>query len=127
MNVQVEKLEPKSDTRGCIWEPLTAGELVAQQNCHVVITGPDAIRGNHFHRQGTEIATQHGPALVRFCDARGVQEVVIAQDEVYRFLFPPGCAHAFRNIGTTPNVLVSFNTVIFDFNAPDIFPQELIA
>ena len=127
MNVQVEKMEPKTDPRGCVWEPLTAAELVTQQNCHVVITAPGAIRGNHFHRRGTEVATQYGPALVRFCDARGVQEVVIAKDEVYRFVFPPGCAHAFQNSGTTPNVLVAFNTVLFDLNAPDVFPRELIA
>lgn len=127
MNVQVDKLDPKTDPRGSVWEPLTAEELGAQHNCHVVITAPGGIRGNHFHKRGTEIATQRGPALVRFCDARGVQEVCIAEDEVYRFVFPPNCAHAFCNSGTTPNFLVAFNTVPFDSAAPDVFRQELIA
>ena len=127
MNVQIEKLEAKSDPRGSVWEPLSAGEIAAQKNCHVVITGPGGIRGNHFHKQGIEIATQRGPALVRFCDARGVCDVTVAEGEVYRFVFPPNCAHAFQNSGTTPNVLVSFNTVSFDPAAPDVFRQELIS
>jgi dTDP-4-dehydrorhamnose 3,5-epimerase-like enzyme len=127
MNVQIEKLETKSDPRGCVWEPLGAEKIAAQQNCHVVITGPGGIRGNHFHKRGVEIATQRGPALVRFCDARGVQDVNIAEGEVYRFVFPPNCAHAFHNSGTTPNVLVAFNTAPFDPAAPDVFRQELIS
>ena len=127
MNVQVEKLAPKSDPRGCVWEPLTAAEIASQQNCHVVITEPGGIRGNHFHKQGTEVATQRGPALVRFCDARGVQDVEIADGEVYRFVFPPNCAHAFRNSGKLPNFLVAFNTVSFDPFRPDVYREELIS
>jgi dTDP-4-dehydrorhamnose 3,5-epimerase-like enzyme len=127
MNVQVEKLGSKSDQRGSVWEPIATAEIVAQQNCHVVLTEPGGIRGNHFHKRGTEIATQRGPAQVRFCDGRGVREVNIADGEVYRFVFPPNCAHAFRNSGTTPNVLVAFSTVPFDPAAPDVFRQELIS
>jgi UDP-2-acetamido-2,6-beta-L-arabino-hexul-4-ose reductase len=92
-----------------------------------VITEPGGIRGNHFHKRGVEIATQRGPALVRFSDSRGVRDVSIAEGEVFRFVFPPNCAHAFRNSGTTPNVLVAFNTAPFDPAAPDVFRQELIS
>lgn len=127
MNVDVKQLDPKSDLRGSVWEPLAAWEIASQQNCHVAITEPGGIRGNHFHKRGTEIATQRGPALVRFSDARGVQEVQIAEGEVYRFVFPPNCAHAFRNTGTTANVIISFNTLPFDPAVPDVFPQELIS
>ena len=127
MNVQVQKLDPKSDPRGVVWEPLLASEFSAQQNCHVVITEPGGIRGNHFHKRGTEIATQRGPGLVRFSDERGVQEVIIAEGEVYRFVFPPNCAHAFKNSGISPNVIVSFNTVAFDPSVPDVFRMELIS
>ena len=126
MRVIVEKIEPKSDARGCVWEPATPEELACQQNCHVVVTEPGGIRGNHFHRRGTEIATQRGPALVRFRDEQGVRDVSIAAGEVVRFVFPPNCAHAFQNSGDTPNLLVAFNTVTHDPVAPDVFPEALI-
>ena len=126
MNVLVTRIDLKADARGVVWEPATPAEIAVQQNCHVVITEPGGVRGNHFHRRGTEIATQRGPALVRFRDARGFQNVIVAEGEVYRFVFPPECAHAFQNNGTTPNVLVAFNTVPHDPVAPDVFRDVLI-
>lgn len=126
MRVIVEKISPKTDARGCVWEPATPEELAAQQNCHVVLTEPGGIRGNHFHKRGTEIATQRGPALVRFRDAGGVQDVQIAEGEVVRFVFPPNCAHAFQNTGSAPNFLIAFNTVRHDPTAADVYPEVLI-
>lgn len=126
MRVIVEKIKPKTDARGSVWEPASPVEIVRQQNCHVVVTEPGGIRGNHFHKRGTEIATQRGPALVRFRDEQGVRDVSIAAGEVVRFTFPPHCAHAFQNTGDTPNLLVAFNTVPHDPAAPDVFPEILI-
>lgn len=126
MRVTVEKLEPKTDPRGAVWEPATPQELAGQKNCHVVVTEPGGIRGNHFHKRGTEIATQRGPALVRFRDETGVQDVIVAEGEVVRFVFPPDCAHAFQNTGQAANLLVAFNTVPHDPSAPDVYRAELI-
>jgi dTDP-4-dehydrorhamnose 3,5-epimerase-like enzyme len=127
MRVYVEELEPKSDARGCVWEPVSPEDLAAQKNCHVVVTEPGGVRGNHFHKVGTEIATQRGPALVRYRDVTGVHEVKIEEGEVYRFVFPPDCAHAFKNTGSTPNLLVAFNTVPHDLASPDVCPEVLLA
>jgi UDP-2-acetamido-2,6-beta-L-arabino-hexul-4-ose reductase len=127
MRVTVERIEPKSDPRGCVWEPASPAELTVQQNCHVVVSEPGAIRGNHFHKLGTEIATQRGPALVRFRDQTGVQDVIVAEGEVVRFVFPPNCAHAFQNTGTTANLLVAFNTVPHEPAAPDVYREALIS
>jgi dTDP-4-dehydrorhamnose 3,5-epimerase-like enzyme len=126
MRVHVEKLRPKSDTRGCVWEPASPEELAAQKNCHVVVTEAGGIRGNHFHKLGTEITTQQGPAVVRYRDEAGVHEVKVAEGEVYRFVFPPNCAHAFTNTGSTPNLLVAFNTVPHDPTSPDVYREVLL-
>ena len=99
MRVQVDKLEVKSDPRGCVWEPVNETELPGQRNVHVVITEPGAIRGNHYHKLAMEIATVRGPALVRYRDHRGLEELTIANEEVYRFIFPPNVPHAFLNNG----------------------------
>jgi len=126
MRVHLEKLEIKSDPRGCVWEPVSPAELAAQQNCHVVVTEPGGVRGNHFHKLGTEIATQRGPALVRYRDETGVHDVAISEGEVYRFVFPPHCSHAFKNTGAGANLLVAFNTVPHDPQSPDVYRDALI-
>ena len=126
MQVSVEQLAPHTDPRGAVWEPIAGTDLRAQQNCHVVITLPGGIRGNHYHQIGTEIAIQTGPALVKFRDETGTHRIVIAEGEVVRFVFPPGCAHAMSNNGLHPNVLVAFNTRAFDPDDPNVFPELLI-
>jgi dTDP-4-dehydrorhamnose 3,5-epimerase-like enzyme len=126
MKVQVTRLAAHSDLRGSVWEPIGAGELPAQRNCHIVITQPGGIRGNHFHKIGTEIATQAGPALVRYRDETGTHSVKIAEGEVLCFTFPPGCPHALLNNGSGPNVLSAFNTRAFAPEEPDVYPEVLI-
>ena len=126
MKVLVEKVDQKSDQRGSVWEPLDRIELTRQSNCHVVITQPGGIRGNHFHKLGTEIATQGGPALVKFRDATGDHTVEVEEGEIIRFVFPPNCPHAFQNNGHSPNLLVAFNTEAFNPETPDAYPEPLI-
>ncbi len=126
MKVLVEQIDQKSDHRGSVWEPLDHTELGDQHNCHVVVTEPGGIRGNHFHKIGTEIASQGGPALVKFRDESGDHSVVIGEGEIVRFVFPPNCPHTFQNNGTTPNLLVAFNTEIFNRETPDVYPEPLI-
>jgi len=126
MRVLVEKVVQKSDNRGSVWEPLDHAELALQSNCHVVITEPGGIRGNHFHKIGTEIATQGGPALVKYRDDAGDHSVEIDESEIVRFVFPPNCAHAFQNTGKTTNLLVAFNTEAFNPAAPDVHRETLI-
>lgn len=126
MHVLVERIELKSDSRGIVYEPATATELAGQQNSHVVITLPGGIRGNHFHKQGTEIAVQGGPARVCYRDGTGTHEQLIDTGEFVKFTIPPGCPHAFENNGAIPNFLVAFNSVPLDPEAPDVFREELI-
>jgi UDP-2-acetamido-2,6-beta-L-arabino-hexul-4-ose reductase len=84
------------------------------------------VRGNHRHLRGMEVTAVVGPALVRYregeqnCDAR------VPEGEVWRFRFPPGVAHAFKNTGERPFVLVSFNTELHDADKPDVERVELI-
>jgi len=126
MKVLVETVDQKSDQRGSVWEPVDNAELTSQSNCHVVITEPGGVRGNHYHKIGTEIAIQRGPALVKYRDETGTQNVEIGEGEIVRFVFPPNCAHAFQNTGNTSNLLVAFNTEVFDSKTPDVFREELI-
>ena len=48
-----------------------------------------------------------------------MREALVPEGEVWRFEFPPGVPHAFKNTGTRPAVLVSFNTELHNQAAPD--------
>jgi dTDP-4-dehydrorhamnose 3,5-epimerase-like enzyme len=121
-----EPLTPSRDARGFVVEPLSLAQLTAQQNVHVVWTAAGAVRGNHHHVRGTEVALVLGPALVRYRDANGIQDVEITKGTLYRFTFPPKVAHAFAALGPEPMFLVGFNTEIHDSEHPDAIPDHIL-
>ncbi|HEX2188310.1 MAG TPA: cupin domain-containing protein [Longimicrobiaceae bacterium] len=124
--MRVEILPVHRDARGGVFEPLAGGEIARHRNAHVVLTEPGAVRGNHLHPRGTEVLTVVGPALVRTRDGGEVTDTEVPAGEAFRFTFPPGVAHAVRNTGTAPIVLVSFNTVAHDPADPDVVRDVLI-
>jgi len=137
--VEIVKLKVHADARGAVFEPLEPELLAGWQNVHAVISEPGAVRGNHAHRRGTEISAVVGPTLVRYRESAAaagatggaasdgaVREVLVPAGEVWRFRFPPGVAHAFKNTGPGPVLLVSFNTMRHDPAAPDVERVELI-
>ena len=123
--VLIEKLRQASDARGMVFEPLDAAGLAEQRNVHVVITLPGHTRGNHAHRLGTEVTAVLGPARVTFREGDTVTVLDVPPNETWRFVFPPGVAHAFQNSGTEPMIIVSFNSVAHDPDKPDTFRDPL--
>jgi dTDP-4-dehydrorhamnose 3,5-epimerase-like enzyme len=117
--VQIDVLGAFRDARGCLFEPLNASELAGQRNVHVVLSAPGAVRGNHVHRESTEVTAVVGPCLVRLSEAGVSQDVDVPAGEVWRFTIPPGVAHAYRNTGELPMTLVSFNSRVHDPANPD--------
>ena len=124
--VEIVKLNVHSDARGAVFEPLEPRLLAGWRNVHTVITEPGGVRGNHAHLRGTEISAVVGPALVRFREASITHDAEVPGGEVWRFRFPPGVAHAFKNTGTRPCVLVSFNTEEHNPAVPDVERVVLI-
>lgn len=118
--VRIERLAVARDSRGWVAEPLGAEALAGQRNVHVVVSEPGAVRGNHLHRHATEVLTVAGPALVRTRDEDGTHDTVVGAEEVVRFILPPGVAHAVRNTGTGPGIIVSFSSHPHDPEAPDV-------
>jgi len=109
-STRIERLRPHLDARGAVFEPLDAGELSAQRNVHVVLTEPGAVRGNHWHRQATEVTSIVGPCQVRLKEAGTVYDLEVPAGEVWRLSIAPGVVHAFRNVGSGPMALVSFSS-----------------
>ena len=124
--ISITRLKAHADSRGIVFESLEPERLSGWLNTHTVISVPGAIRGNHRHLRGTEITAVVGPALVRYRDGAVTRDVDVPSGEVWRFEFPPGVAHAFRNTGDRAAVLVSFNSERHDPSAPDMERVELL-
>ncbi len=122
----VERLRRAADHRGFVFEPLDADGLSAQKNVHVVLTAPGEVRGNHFHETGTEITVVNGPARVRIKAESIVETHDIPEGETWRLTFPPRVTHAFQNTGSTPLVIVSFNTLPHDPNNPNTTREVIL-
>ena len=93
---------------------------------NLVETRAGVVRGNHYHKVGTEITTQCGPALVVYRDESGTQTLEIKKGEAIRLIIPPGVPHAFKNNGDEPNLLVAFNTEVFDPDNPDVVREVVL-
>lgn len=122
----IEPLATHRDVRGSLFEPLNEAELGRQKNVHVVMSEAGAVRGNHFHRESTEMTAVQGPCLVRLKEAGAIRDVEVPPGETWRFTIPAGVVHAFRNTGAGPMVLVSFNSSVHDPANPDTVREIIL-
>jgi dTDP-4-dehydrorhamnose 3,5-epimerase-like enzyme len=126
MRVKVEQVILHQDSRGSVFEPLDPESLHGQQHVHVVVTEPGCVRGNHYHTRATEVVTVQGPALVRIRDEQGVQDTLVPEGAVTRFIIPLGVAHAIQNLGNRATLLVAFRDRADDPADPDVVREVLI-
>jgi dTDP-4-dehydrorhamnose 3,5-epimerase-like enzyme len=124
--ITIEPVAFSTDARGLVIEPLGPDDLPAQRNAHLVLTEPGRVRGNHYHRRGTEVTLVLGPALLRYRDGDLLRDVLIPEGQAYRVTIRPGLAHAFQNTGTGQMVLLGFNTEAHDPENPDVVRDVLI-
>jgi dTDP-4-dehydrorhamnose 3,5-epimerase-like enzyme len=124
--VHIESVTTHRDPRGSVFEPLDEAELAAQKNVHVVITAPNEVRGNHRHATAVEITTVVGPCLARLKEAGVIRDVEVPAGEIWRFVIPPGVAHAYRNTGSGPMVLISFSSQVHDPRATDTIREQIL-
>jgi UDP-2-acetamido-2,6-beta-L-arabino-hexul-4-ose reductase len=124
--VRIEPVTLHSDARGSVYEPLASDEIAGQHNCHVVLTEPGHVRGNHHHPHGTEILTIAGPALVRTREDGRDTDTEVPAGAVLRFTIPPGIAHAILNTGAAPNLIVAFKTTPHDPSDPDLVRDVIL-
>ena len=126
MSVVMQEVSVHSDSRGFVFEPLAEDSLQHQHNAHVVISQPGAVRGNHYHLNGTEMIAVMGPAVVRIREDDKIRDIEIPAQQVYRFIIPAKIPHAIQNTGDQPNILVAFNTFAHDPHKPDFVQEVLI-
>lgn len=126
MKVKLIQLNTHTDQRGIVFEPIEQDSISAQQNCHIVISKPGIVRGNHYHLYGTETIAVAGPALLRFREGTDVYDFKVPSEQVHKFVIPPKVSHAIKNIGEKDNILIVFNTVPHDPKKPDAIIDTLM-
>ena len=126
MKIKIDQLKRHSDQRGVVFEPIDGESLPAQKNCHVVVSKPGVVRGNHYHLNGTETIVVVGPAFLKFKEGDDIHEVDVPADRTYRFVIPPGVSHAIINTGREINFLIAFNTLAHDPQNPDTVADILV-
>ncbi|MBW4653175.1 MAG: hypothetical protein KME20_09125 [Kaiparowitsia implicata GSE-PSE-MK54-09C] len=99
--------------------------LSTQRDVHVVLTEPGCVRGNHVHQHGTECMTVYGPALVRVQEGDTLTELAVPIGDIVRITIPAGVAHAVKNTGDRPNLLIVFNTDAYNPKQPDVHSVAL--
>jgi dTDP-4-dehydrorhamnose 3,5-epimerase-like enzyme len=124
--VEIDTLRCHRDQRGLVFEPLGPDALIHQGNCHVTLTEPGCVRGNHYHERGHEVTVVLGPGFARYRDGTQIIDRHIQPGELLRFRIPPGIGHAFQNTGDLPMLLLGFNSVPHDPAAPDVVADRLI-
>ncbi|MBW1898465.1 MAG: WxcM-like domain-containing protein [Deltaproteobacteria bacterium] len=126
MKVLVEQLNVFADDRGSVFEPLKSEAFKLQRNAHVVISLPGVVRGNHYHRFGTEVVAVKGPSRVCFRKGKAVRDVEVPDKKVFRFTIPPNISHAIQNTGKESGILMAFNTIAHDPENSDTVEDVLI-
>ena len=126
MKVKIIQLKTHTDLRGIVFEPIDQESICTQQNCHIVISKPGIIRGNHYHLYGTETIAVAGPALLKFKEGTDVYDFEVHSKQMYKFVIPPKVSHAIKNIGEKDNILIAFNTVPQDPKKPDVITEILM-
>ena len=126
MKVKINQLKTHTDLRGIVFEPIEKDSISAQQNCHIVVSKPGIIRGNHYHLSGTETIAVAGPAILRFKEGAEVHDFAVSSGQVYKFVIPPNVSHAIKNTGDKDSILVAFNTVPHDPDKPDVITDTLM-
>ena len=106
---QIKRIIAHRDARGLVFEPIESDELCSQQNCHVVMSLPGQVRGNHYHPLTAEWFTVvMGKAEVVLSDVETgeTRHMLLNADDPITLYIPAGVGHAFKNPDTTTDIMI---------------------
>lgn len=120
LKLTITKLKRYEDARGLLFEPATAEEIAAQKNCHVVLSVPGCVRGNHYHHKAAEVMIVNGPMQMRFREQGQLIEHLVPAGETWKFFIPPGVSHAGKGLGPGTAFMMAFSSEMHDPAKPDL-------
>jgi UDP-2-acetamido-2,6-beta-L-arabino-hexul-4-ose reductase len=126
------KIDVRSDARGDLWKLLQAGAggNFKFGESYLTVTDPGRWRAGHYHGATREwFIVVSGEALFRFynLDTQDSVEATISERDRLRMEVSPRVAHAFKNVGTAPLLVLAVADRDYDPAHPDTFPDTKVA
>ena len=120
-----QKLSPKSDPRGTLFESV---KHRGQGQTFFSTTVPGAVRGNHYHKRKLErILVVQGEAEIELRKLMS-DEIILykVNGEEPQFIdMPTFYTHNIKNTGTTPLTTLFWISEIFNADDPDTYPMNV--
>jgi dTDP-4-dehydrorhamnose 3,5-epimerase-like enzyme len=120
MSIEISELRNAGDARGLSFSlPAAALEVLGNvADLHLASTGPQSVRGNHFHVSKQEIILVLPGAAWSFHWDEGeglpVQHRNFTGETAVLMQVSPGCSHAVRNEDSTVLWLLTCSSEIYD-------------
>ena len=124
-DVVVYPLKKYVDERGWLAELFRHDELEAEfypTMAYVSVTEPDVLRGPHEHEEQADLFCFIGPSnfKIRLWDNReqsetfrNVMTLFVGADNPQAIIVPKGVVHGYRNVGSTPGVVINCPNQLF--------------
>lgn len=130
MKNNVFERERKIDERGFLVEFLRGDETKDfTGQVHLSTSVPNAIRGNHFHKNKTEyfmVVSGKARLVIQSVISKETEEFLLKGERPKVIQIRPLQAHAIQNKGKDLMILASWTNVVFDVKKSDTYAYPLI-
>lgn len=132
MDIEIKTIQGKKDTRGTIFEFLTAKDLKKEYFGHLFVAtfdSTDAIRGNHYHKTQHEFyLVVSGKVKVILVDihSKKRRSIIMSSRNPARLRIGPHIAHAAYSL-TPSAVLLSYFKLPYNAAKPDATYYEVLS
>ena len=129
--VRVSTLSSRRDARGVsvAFGTRPFDFVPTPRDMHVATVVRDAVRGNHLHRDRSEllILRAEGPWMLRWDESEDgpVRECRFSGASVVMVEVDPGCSHAVVNLADTELVLVSISSGTYEAASGETVSREV--
>ncbi len=128
IQLSVSEIRVNQPDRGWLLQlmPIIQPYLDDINDIHIVTLEPGIVRGNHYHRQGTEVLIPLSDQMTIAWQEGDTKTEVASKDGNTIFIFPPEVPHAIRNDSPITARLIAIGNRAFDPDYPDRFAFPLL-
>jgi|SRR3989344_3818852 len=131
MNIEINKLDIKADSRGWFAEVIRAEALGKKKEfgqIHLSIAKPGQTKGKHFHKRKTEwFCVLKGKGLLKLVDKKSGEKkkMNVGDNNMLSIKISPNIWHSIENKGDEDLYLLAYISESFNPKDPDTFNEEL--
>jgi len=133
MDINITKLDKKSDERGWVAEVLRFESISNKKKefgqIYMTTANPGFVKGNHYHIRKTEwFCVIRGKALLLLKDRKTGEEKEISMSgsELRIVEIPINVIHAIKNVGKDEMHLLAYIDESYNSSDPDTFMEKIL-